>query len=241
MYFVRSLLAVCIMALVVGLPSSASAQSASAIAYGQTVTGEITDAQTALTFTFKAAANDIIVVTMRQAESDSSLAPHLIVQDSQQQTIADSADQVALYSVNLAAQLSGAGAYTITATSADSKSTGKFELTLSKATVMTPATPVKGQASSDSVIYYAYTSGNPFSLVYAKQAGDFAPTVAVNRLDNHELKLVGSLGGEQVDQGSLGIKPNQNELYIITVGEGALDINLSQVTADYSLTLTTSQ
>src|SRR5262249_5351338 len=240
MRLVRSMLAICTVLLVVALPIRASAQNATAISYGQTIKGELTDAQQAIAFTFKAAADDVAVITMRQYGSDSAVSPHLIILDSKQQPIADSSDQVALYSVNLAAQL-GEGNYTITATSTDDKSKGKFELALAKATKLTPDSPVKGQASSESFMYYAFTSGSPFILSYAKQGGDFVPTITVNRLDNHALKSVGTLGGEQVSKGSLGISPKQNELYIFSVGEGLLDINIDKVTADFSLTVTTGK
>lgn len=141
----------------------------------------------------------------------------------------------------MAGQLADAGDYTITASSADGKSTGKFRLYLAKAETLTPDASVKGHTDSDTYAYYSYSSGSPFSLAYEKQGGDFAPTVMVNRVDNHEMKEVGTLGGKQISKGSLGIKPEENGLYIVSIGEGTLDINFEKVTVDYGLTLSASK
>lgn len=238
---VRNLLFVVALCAVCTLPIKVSAQSDSAISYGQTIKGEITDSQASINYTFKAGANDVVVITMRQDGSDSSVSPHLLLLDSNQQTIADSKDQVAIYSVNLAAQLTDAGQYTITAASADDKSTGKFQVSLAKANALKPNTAVKGSTSSDTFAYYSYTSSSPFSLTYEKQGGDFSPTVSVNSLDNNEMKAVGVIGGKEVSNGTLGINPTENGLYIVSIGEGTLDFNIEKVSVNYSLKVTAGQ
>ncbi len=225
----------------VGMFSTKAQAQSSAIKYGQAVTGELTDANAAINYTFQADANDVVVIRMKQDGTDSSVAPHLVLQDAKLTTVADTKDQIAIFSVNLAVQLTDAGQYTITATSADGKGKGKFQVSLAKATVLKPGAPVSDKANSETYVYYAYTSGSPFEIAYEKKGGDFAPTVAVNRVDNHELKSIGELNGEQVAKGSIGIQPKQNELYVISIGEGTLDINFESVSADYTLTLTTAQ
>jgi hypothetical protein len=218
------------------------AQDSTAIEYGKAVIGEVTDAGSSIKYTFTAEANDVVVIRMKQEGSGSSVSPHVVLLDSSGNTIADTKDQVAIYSVNVAAQLTDAGEYTITANSADEKSTGKFELALSKATVLEPGTAMPGKGSSESYNYYTYTSDSPFTLQYEKHGGDFAPTIAVNRVDEkHEMRSVALLSGEQVGSGTIGVRPKQKELYIVSVGEGTFDLNFQPVTADYTLTLTSNQ
>jgi hypothetical protein len=228
--------------IVLGVFSTEVRAQGTEIKYGQDVTGELSSSAKSIDYTFKAEANDVVVVRMKQEGSDSSVSPRIILLDSKQQTIADSKDQIAIFSVNLGAQLTEAGQYTITATGADDKSAGKFKLSLAKATVLAPGTPATGKGSSETYIYYSHTSGDPFTIIYEKKAGDFAPTISVNRVDeNHELRSVGELSGALVSKGSIGVQPKEKELYIVSIGEGTLDINFQPVTVDYALSLETKQ
>ncbi len=211
------------------------------IKYGQTVKGEITAGSPSVEYTFKAEANDVVVIRMKQDGTDSSVAPRLTLKNASGETIADSKDQISVFSVSLAGQLTDGGEYTLVASSSDDTSTGKFQLDLAKAKVLTPGTPEQDKSSSDTFAYYAYTTDSPFNVVYAKQDGDFSPAIVANRVVNYEMKGVAELSGEQVSGGSLGIKPIQKDLYIVSVGEGTFDINFSTVSASYTISITTAQ
>ena len=78
---IRGLLLVGMLLTTAVLPIQAYAQSATAIKYGDVAKGEITASKASLSFTFKAAANDMVVLKMKQDGLDSNVAPSLAVID----------------------------------------------------------------------------------------------------------------------------------------------------------------
>jgi len=136
-------------------------------------------------------------------------SPHIVLQDANEVTIADSVDQVAIYPVALAVQLTAA-AYTYTRPAPMAKHR-KLDLTLAKAEIRRRVRRWKdGRQRVVCVLCYSRAAHSP-SL--RKLGGEFSPAVAVRRIDNHELRTVAELSGQQVVTGSIGIKPKQQEIY----------------------------
>jgi len=219
------------------LPVQTFAQSATAIKYGDVAKGELTTSKTSITYTFKANANDVVILKMKGDGTDSNVAPLLTVTDSKKQAVADSTKQFSLYSITLVFQITAAGSFTIVASTTDTvKSLGKFQLALSKATILQSGTSVNGHATSEQPAYFAYSSGDPFTISYAKQAGDFAPAVNVSQVaDDFSLsEPIGTIGGSLATAGTVSITPATNQLFIVSVEQSTFDFN-SKVTADFTL------
>jgi len=217
------------------LPVQAFAQTTAAIKYGDVAKGELTNSISSLSYTFKAEANDVVVLKMKQDGLDSSVSPSLAVADSNKQSVADTTKQSNYSTATLVFTVTAAGAYTIVAGTTDKTKIGKFQLALSKAEVLKAGVATNGHATSEQPAYYTYTSGDPFSISYAKQAGDFTPDVNVNKVsDDKSLSQVAYIGGNLLRAGSATISPSSNQAFIISVESALFDFN-SKVTADFTL------
>lgn len=222
--------------LTTALPGQAFAQTAKSIQYGDVVSGELTAATPSFTYTFTAAANDVVVLIMKQDGSDSNVQSMISVNDSKKQAVGDTSKQVTTYSVNMAFTAAANGVYTVVATSTDPTKLGKFKLSLDKAAALTAGKPSKGHATSDKSAYFSYSSGSVFTISYAKQNGDFTPNVNVNKInDDLSLSTLGTIGGSLVRAGSVTLAPTSNQLFIISVEPALFDFNLSTVTDDFTL------
>lgn len=113
----------------------------STLAYGDTVTGEITNENYEVPYTFEGKAGDVIVVEMTMLEE--GLDPYLQLKNAEGEIISFNDDGgVGLNSVMGPVVLPADGIYTIVATrymQADGGSVGSFELTLSRSEISTIA------------------------------------------------------------------------------------------------------
>ena len=232
---IRGLLLVGMLLTTAVLPIQAYAQSATAIKYGDVAKGEITASKASLSFTFKAAANDMVVLKMKQDGLDSNVAPSLAVTDSTKKTVADTTQQTTYSSATLVFAVTAAGTYTIVAGTTDPTKIGKFQLLLSKAQVLKSGQASIGHASTEQPAYFTYTSGDPFTISYAKSAGDFTPDVNVNKVaDDKSLTQVAYIGGSLINAGSLTVNPGTSQTFVVSVESALFDFN-TKVTADFTL------
>ncbi len=172
---------------------------------------------------------------------DSSLAPQINLLDASGKLVVDTSNQLAITRAVLAVVLTADGTYTIVAThqKADNPDSpglrGKFALTLSQAKPLLDGATLTAKTSSDQVQYYSFRTGSNFSLGYEKTAGDFSPTVAVNLIDQGELKPIAEISGENVKKGTLDVSVQTAQPYVISVGQSTFDFDLTPVSAEYNL------
>jgi hypothetical protein len=233
---IKGLILLGVLLVTTALPVQAFAQSATTIKYGDIVKGTLTADKATITYTFKTTANDVVVLYMQQDGSDSSVAPVMTITDSQKAVVGDTTKQYTTYSAIFAFQATAGGSYTVVAGTGDAAKLGNFKLLLSKAEVLTVGKAANGHATSDQSAYYVYTSGDPFTVSYSKQAGDFTPTVNVNQIsDSFSLKQLAFIGGGLVSAGSLTIKPTAKQMFVLSIEANVFDFITSAVTADFTL------
>lgn len=215
------------------------AQDDDMIAYGDTVSGEVTNANFEVPFRFEGAAGDVIVVEMTDPEGIlgefSSPAILLLGTDG---LLLGSVSTSFSGEVSLVARLPSDGVYTLLASRTDGRSgtgVGAFNLTLILPEVLTLGSEAKGSLTDDDTRYYAYVPDGAFELRYRKTGGDFSPTVQVNLINSGELQPVAILEGKGLSGGSLIVEPSSGALYIITLSEALFDFNFQTVTADFTL------
>ena len=224
------------------LPIQTFAQSAKVIKYGDVTSDAFTADKTSASYTFKAAANDVVVLYLKQDGSDSTVAPVLTVTDSAKKAVGDTTAQFTTYSVTFAFQATAGGTYTVAASTSDATKLGKYKLYLFNAPLLTAGKAATGHASSDQNAYYAYITGDPFTLTYSKQAGDFTPVVNINQIaDDSSLTQLAYIGGSIATAGSVTVKPKTNRIYILSVESALFDININTVTADFTLQVDTAK
>lgn len=186
------LFALLILALV---PSLALAQDdGGAIAYGDTVTGNITDDAPEVTFTFEGQAGDVITIAMEAVESN--LDSYLILRDAAGEQLAFNDDTSGTLNSLIGPYIVPEdGTYTVTATrccGGSGNSTGAFELTLRAVVV-----PTIGADESFTVTLDAETPAE-FAFFSAEDVAD------VVRVDAVRVNGDGAFSVEVSDQSGRG-------------------------------------
>ncbi len=212
------------------------AQEFEMLEYGQAITGELTSEVYEQTYTFAGVQSDVILLEMRPVESLGDLAEtRLIVTNTRGDTLAE----VEHYgSSRLFIELASSGTYTVIATRPDGiegTDVGEFTLMIQRLSEIEPGQMISDTVTSeDGDHFYVYRGEVDFALEYTRQAGDFAPEVSVNVLENGALETVGALRGSRVQTGMIGVFPG-GALYIIRLGEASFDFTFGRVTATYAL------
>jgi hypothetical protein len=239
--YMRQLLAMLFVTFFVAF--STVAQDESTIEYGQLVTGEITNREFEIPYTFTGKGGDVILITMSAVEALGDLnQPEIILLDGEAEIIADTSGAFNVGGALLAIQLPGDDTYTILATRNDGRagdSVGEFTLELINPPTLVVGEPLNDTISSDGRDAYYVIENNTAGLVlsYQRQDGDFAPQIAVNFIsDDFDLSPVSFMGGDELERGEINV-PTSEDFYIVNVGEALFDFNFSEVTADYELEL----
>jgi len=229
-------------ALLVAALTAAAQSTPTPIAYGESVQGAISNESFEKAYSFEGAQGDVVIIEMKAVEVFGDLSqPEVLLLDATNNLLGAS-DTYG--DVTFAAKLPADGSYTILATREDGRSgdsVGEFILSLSKPDVLSLDTPTNGTIDSESTAFYVYESANSFTLSY-ERSGDFSPEVAINIIgQDGDLESIGSLTGNQVRSGVLGIESASNSItstYVITLEEALFDFNFDLVSADYTLTIT---
>lgn len=217
---VLTLIASLLLALI-AMPMAASAQDTvpgGPIAYGQTVSGEITSSATRIAYTFEGSAGDLVMITMSAIVRGLDSYIELLGPDG---TLVTQDDDGAgnLNSLIGPYALESNGTYTIVATrfgGSTGTSTGQFELRLTRPTVSTLSldqTESLTLSMQDSFVVYRYTTTAPEILLLEgiRTAGSDNASIHVRNLQGDYL---GSSYGD-LSTGQVSIDP----LYLATPGE----------------------
>lgn len=245
-------------ALLVGTPSRAQVNS-TAIKYGDTVTGEITNQTTQVSYTFTASKSDIVLVqllTIPDKDGKYLSIPILTIgSGSSSKPIADSSKGTIIFFGGsgkfVAAQIDAKGDYTITVSKeSDNDSTGQFTLNVTKAELLKTGNSVQGTISSKAkgVRYpavYAVSSADDFGVQFTRSAkSKFYPSLTVHALDRAGVPVpVAYAAGNRFISTTLGVEGSK-ELNLVTVGDLEDDIRGDreknpEQTADYEIGLVT--
>lgn len=213
------------------------------IVYGDIVTGEITDTEFEIEYTFEASAGDVVVIEMTAVDPLGDLnSPELVLLGTDNRVLTDTADAFNLSSTVLATELPTDGTYTIIAGRRDGRagdSVGEFTLELILPDALTVESTTTGFVSSEGRSqYFLAQSESLFSVFYEKTDGEMSPEISVNILDEDSggLEAVATMQGDLLSLGTLGVF-SANTTYVVAVGEALFDFNFREVTTDFTLQL----
>lgn len=237
---ILSLVAVMLIAL-----APSFAQDGGAIEYNSTITGEITNDNFEVNYSFSGAAGDVVLARVEPVEFFGGYADPVLTLTAADGTVL--AYRTGFSSADVAAILPVDGDYTLTVGRADGasgSSVGEFYLSLWLPDVLTSGASVSASTDSDSVVYYVVKDLSAFTLAYEKSGGEFAPEISVNAIVTEPnyadefgyLETWAALNGKVLKAGSLSVDGDA-DVYVIKVAEALFDFNFFLVTADYTLTL----
>lgn len=193
------------------------------IAYGETVTGEVTSREFEIDYLFEGKASDVIAVFLVRDTSIGDLSsPAVILLDANYNVLASN-DGYA--SVTLIYELPSDGEYHLLATRDGGRagsSIGGFEMTLLNPTELLPGEALESSIGRDEKEYFLVRTDGDFSLVYEYLSGTYTPRVNVSVIDpeSGELIVIAALEGLRLGSGQLNIATTEldTDTYIIFVG-----------------------
>lgn len=231
------LLSIALLALFI--PSAGAQEGSGAIAYGETVSGEVSDQAFEVPFVFTGAANDVVVAQLQGADGFDN--PMLILLDAENNILAN----VRSYNqVTLAAALPTGGQFTILASrdgGRTGRSGGKFDLTLLKPPVLTAGAGSDGiVAERDATQFFVVDAEGAFTLNYERTQGEVGLQVVASQMranDNENFEeILGVLEGMHVNSGSLNVVSSEEGVFLVRVA--ASEFYYSDAPANTSFTLT---
>lgn len=221
----------------------AKAQENAVIAYGQKVTGEVTNKKFEIPFDFKGKKGDVFIIEMKSDSSSDFASPEIVVLNSNGDVEGDSKANASYGSTFFIGQISKDDTFTILASRADGRSgdgAGSFSLSL-----YTPVQLKLGEAMKDtstsaiSKYYLIKKDKGDMSLTYKKSSGKFSPEVSINvSNDTYGLDKLVSLAGDDLFEVQTKL-PDQQGWYIVKVSEALFDFNFTEINATYQLQIDT--
>lgn len=192
--------------------------------YGDVVSGEITNRDFEVEYSFIGGEGDIIVAELiPEDRSDGLDRPSIILLDG---------DFAVLESIDgsfgaavLFYELPESGEYFILATRRDGRSgesVGEYALRLNQVEELEPGVTVEGVASTEQPIYFAVRAVSDFDILYTRGTGDFRPEININSIQdsffgNTNLNSVASMEGDQLQRGAIGPAVPEDTLFIVTI------------------------
>ncbi|NLE52246.1 MAG: hypothetical protein GX613_12660 [Chloroflexi bacterium] len=230
-------------ALSLALAGTAFAQGdATPIAYGDTVEGEVTNAEFEVPYRFTGAAGDVVQVRMVVDDSGDFYEPTLILLDADNAVVASIE---AWYEALLLVPLPADGEYTILASRFGGRTgtaEGGYTLTLGALVGLQPGEAVEGEMTADDTVLYAAPADAPFTLEVERISGDFSPEITVNVIGEYgDFEVIGTFYGETVRKMTLEIEPDLEQpvdFYLIQMARSSWDWDFEPKSVQYTLMLT---
>lgn len=219
-------------------------QAQDAIAIADTVTGELTEDNFAVEYTYNGKKDEVVVIEMIRSDLTNELSnPALILRD-------QNGDDLVRYdgysTVTIIALLPEDGEYTIVATRTDDAagtSVGEYTLSVLNPAELEANDSVDMAITSEEIDYFVYRGDADFVLSYVRE-GEYGPEFSVNTIDTEilpgQLSVVAAIRGKVATQGSVGIIPG-GEVYVIRVGRSLLSFDFYFNTVDATYTLQLSE
>jgi hypothetical protein len=221
-----ALTAVAVLAGVAWSPAPARAQDK--LAYGDAVDGEVTDPTQPMTYTFDGKQGDTAIIQVIPLESGdgSTLDIKAVLSDAAGTKLVDSTEDYAKIFVGAYADafvefLPADGTYTLTVSSNDEKSTGKYILQLFQPEALEFDQPVSVSATfkgySRFIAIYTVPSDKPLALSFAENEGDAGLSVQILEYSNAFMRRSAGVDGTNASEVTLNMRPGNAEFYFITV------------------------
>lgn len=215
-----------ILLLSVGISLTRAQSTTTPIAYGDTVTGEITNANFEDLYTFEASAGDIISIAMVRG-SDEGLDGYLYLTTIDNEQVAFN-DDYSNTNPRIVTRIPADGTYQIVATRYGERtgsSEGSYSLTLEtvqvgQLDVTLEGKAVEGQAAPIHV--FAPETAGVYTVSYRHIEGEYFPTVSIYEISSDEFSggypsEVGSIDGQKVYGGSIAIEMSPDAIYVFSI------------------------
>jgi hypothetical protein len=217
------------------LATVAGVQAQEQLEPGVAAEGTISNETTENTYTYDAAAGEVVVLQLFPVDILADYdEPMIVIQDD---SGAEIMRRESFGETTAVWEFAEEGTYTIIASRADEDSVGDYTLTLISPQELAMGDVIEGTTDSDTQVYFVYRADEDFILYFARD-GEFAPEVTVNSIDTDitpgSLDVTGVMGGGSLTEGAIGIFDG-GETHIIKLGEALFDFNFGTSETDYLL------
>jgi len=245
----RQIRMITILILILSSAFVVQAQDTTPIAYGEVVSGEITNDTFEVAYSFSGAAGDVVVVEMRRANTDSDLYNAAIVLTGPSgDRLANSTDYFAYEGAEaiVAVELPEDGEYTILATRDDGRTgdeVGEYTLKLFQPEELSKEA-IQGEVTNDTQDqYYVVRSGGSFQVSYLVLESNYAPLVDISFINEEGYpESAASLSGLRLDGGSVRVFAEDGELYLVAIVADDLDYLFDEdIQVSYELSATPAE
>jgi len=219
------------------------AQSELDIAYGETVTGEITNQVYDVVYTFTGESGDLVVINLIGNES-ADYDPYLYLTTPENNIIAQNDDYYNLNS-RIIALLPEDGDYFIVATRRGERSgsgAGGYQLSLENGRLTNLSTTIEGQATMAEAppthVFVPEVDGL-YSIQYNHIRGSYFPSLTVSTInDNSYEEDIARLEGRGLQGGAVELMLESDVIYVLTVEQNNYDYSADEGdTALYTLAI----
>jgi hypothetical protein len=217
------------------------------LTYGDSVTGEITNRNFEVEYSFQGSGGEVVIVELVPDEAFEGLSqPSLLILNAEFDVLS-TVDAYGSAAV-LAYEVPQDGQYFILATRKDGRggeSEGGYTLNLTLVPMLHPGEVIEGRATNEQPGYYGVKTNTDFDVFYRRGDGDFYPAISINVLEegflsDDNLESIATLEGESLKRGSLGVGlvGAGETLFIVTVNEPLLQFNFEEKAVSYTLEMT---
>ena len=227
------------------VPAMAHAQGdKQTIAYGETVQGEVTNADFDQEYIFEGSAGDVAIVQLI-ADENAEFDPLLYLATADNEILAQN-DDFSGYNARIIYRLPDDGQYVIIATRLGERTgtgTGGFEVTLEKAQISELGVTIEGMVRSDEVTashVFVPEADGIYEIQYTHVSGDFYPGFLVQTIpeDATYYQEVASITGIEVLGGTVRVSLAAGQIYVLSFQENYYTYNETTEQAVYTINIT---
>jgi hypothetical protein len=214
------------------------------IAYGETISGEITNRNFDSLYIFSGEADDIVLIQMIRDES-ADFDPYLYLTTPDNEIISQNDDYYNLDS-RIIARLPADGDYVIVATRRGERTgsgQGGFQVSLESVRAASPGTTLEGRAvySEPPPTHVLYTGeSGVFTVRYNHVRGDYFPGLVISKVTegSYYEEDVAQLQGRGLRSGELTLEFERDAIYVLSIEQNYYDYpDNSGASAIYTITV----
>lgn len=231
---------VLVLSMVVVMPVVAQ-DGTSAIAYGEVVTGEITNQTFEKLYTFEGVEGDVVVIELKAAEYSFDAYLYLTTADNETIAYNDDADGLDSRIVML---LPSDGTYTIIASRNGGRTgsgEGGFTLTLNKLDLLGLDSPVEGTYTKEDaapVHVLSVPTTGVYTIIYAHTGGNLHPNLEVTKVTGSYNENISRVEGVKLLGAQVMVELEADALYTISLTQNYYEYFTSEGdNATYKLTV----
>jgi hypothetical protein len=213
------------------------------IAYGDTVSGEVSNRVFETLYFFEGKAGDVVQIEMIASES-ADLDAYLYLTTVENEIIAQNDDYFGLNS-RIVARLPADGTYQIVATRLGQRTgrgQGAYRLTLQQVRIAASGITLEGTAvyaETPPTHVFVPESAGIYTISYRNVRGDYFPSVVISRLQEGSAyeEDIGTLGGRFLRAGEITLELDLDSIYVLSLEQSYYSNTNTGATAVYTLSV----